>query len=260
MSEIELQFADDDNGDPIKVPARTDKIRVMRHKPGQKGAPGRFYINEKQFMVAPDAPADVLGVLPANWYRLQPLDASGKYITGTAFYVEIIHLDSGPEDTEPEAPAARPVDTERERFYEEMRQERQELRAMLKETQTLLRQFAEKALDTTVEMARAMPKSVEASATMLTAARGGGLSDMANEVREIMELAPENSSNLETVLNSPVVIGAAAALQKYMAEAAQNGAEVIAQRNSGGGGETMAQRAARLAIEANKRAAQRKKN
>ena len=120
---------------------------------------------------------------------------------------------------------------------------------MLKETMILVRQLAEKAIDAQIEVARSMPKVVEASATMLTAARGGGLSEVANEVREIMENAPESGSNLETVLSSPVVVGAAAALQKYMAQAAQNGAEAVA--NNGHKGESMAQRAARIAAKAN---------
>jgi hypothetical protein len=253
MSEIELKYADDENGDPIKVPGSTVKIAVMRHKKGQPGAPARVYLHERRFTVAPDASADALAVLEADSYRLQPLDAEDKRV-GRAFYVEIIHLGGKSDGTEEPAPAApSPVEAERERFYEEMRQERQELRTLLKETMVLLRQFAEKALDTQIEIAKAMPRTVEASATMLTAARGGGLSEVANEVREIMESAPDGGNNLETVLNSPVVVGAAAALQKYMAQAAQNGAETMASSNNGQRGENMAQRAARIAAQANRR-------
>ena len=252
MSEIELLFADDENGDPITVPATTAKIYVSRHKPGGAGAPKRLLVGKKRYSVPPDAPDTALAELPADWYRCQPVDAKEKRI-GQAFYVEVVHLDGGPEADAPEKAGPRAMDTERERFYEELRQERQELRAMIKETNAQLRQFAEMAFATMTKVAETMSRSVEASASVVTAARGGGFSEMANEVRDLIESAPDGgATNLETVLNSPVVVGAAAALQKYMAQAAQNGAEAMAARN-GSGGETMAQRAARLAIEANKK-------
>lgn len=252
MSDIELQFADDDHGDPVTVPATTAKIYVSRHKPGEPGAPKRLHTGKKRYSLPPDAPDTALAELPADWYRLQPVDAKEKRI-GQAFYVEVIHLDGGPEADTPGKAAPKAIDAERERFYEELRQERQELRAMVKETNAQLQKFAEMAFATMTKIAETMSRSVEASASVVTAARGGGFSEMMNEVREVIDAAPEaGSTNLETVLNSPVVVGAAAALQKYMAQAAQNGAEAMAVRN-GGGGETMAQRAARLAIEANKK-------
>lgn len=247
MTDFELQFADDENGDPIVVPGSTKKITVKRHQKGQSGAPAQVTLNGKPFSVTPDAPADALAALPANSYRLQPYDAKGKR-AGKPFYVEIVAIVTGDDTRDKSVKSA--VDEERERFYEELRQERFELRAMLKDTIVLIRELAQKVLETQIEIAKAMPKTVEASATMLTAARGGGLSEVAAEVREIMESAPESGSNLETVLSSPVVVGAAAALQKYMAQAAQNSAEVAAEENNGRRGESMAQRVARMAAQA----------
>lgn len=255
MTEIELQFADDESGDPIVVPGSTTKITVMRHTKGQPGAPARVMRDGKLFIIAPDAPADALAMLPSDSYRLQPLDKKGKRV-GKAFYVEIVAIDS--DEAAEDKNAKSPVDEERDRFFEELRQERQELRALLKDTILLVRELAQKALDTQIEIAKAMPKTVEASAHMLTAARGGGLSEVANEVREIMENVPESDSNLETVLNSPVVIGAAAALQKYMAEAAKNGAQVLAESN--GQDDNVARRVARMAAQAHNKSLRKNAN
>ena len=127
---------------------------------------------------------------------------------------------------------------------------------MVKDSHERLGQLTGNVLETMVKIAEVMPKTVESSASVVNAARNNGFSEVANEVRDLIE-STEGGSNLETVLNSPVIVGAAAALQKYMAQAAQNGAEAMAARN-GSGGETMAQRAARLASQANKNGKARK--
>ena len=251
MSEIELQFADDENGDPVTVPASTVSLRVMRHRQGQAGAPARVHVENKLFTVAPDAGPDALSILPEDSYRLQPLNAKGKYV-GKAFYVEIVKLGAPVNDEEPTPEVQSTVDADRERFYSEMRHEMQELRALVRDVMVGLKHSADKALDTQSELTNAVAKIVDAAASMIGAARGPTHAQVASELRDILENPPANNgSNLETVLNSPIVVGAAAGLQKYMAEAAKTGAEVMAGAQHGQNGESGAQRAARIAAQAN---------
>ena len=258
MSKHTLQFADQENGDPVEVPGSTVKIVFKRHRRGEAGAPALVFRKGtgQQFSLKPDASADELGELPADSYRCQPYDSKGNRV-GKPFYVEVVHLGPDPGDEGGPASEGASIDPMMAKLLDEMRQERQELRGMVKALMGAVQQFAEKALAAQVELAKAMPRVVEASATVINASHGGGLSQAADEIQRIWEAAPEGGSNLETVLNSPVVVGAAAALQKYMAQAAQNGAEAVATNSHGGKGrETMAARAARMAIAANNRAAQ----
>lgn len=166
------------------------------------------------------------------------------------------HIDDEPA---PEASAEVGQTTQAEMYLREviseLRDVNRELRGIVEKVVDKLGQSYEVAVKAQVEMTKNVPGVVEAAARMLEAAQGGGLSKAADEIRQIWENAPENGNQLETVLNSPVVIGAAAALQKYMAQAAENGAQIVASNNNGPRKESMAQRAARLAAAANDRAA-----
>ena len=101
----------------------------------------------------------------------------------------------------------------------------------------------DKMTNAQVELTKHLAPVVEAAAATVSAARGRGFASIADELQAVMDVMPEQGNSLETVLSSPVVIGAAGMLQKFMSEAAKNAAASAA--GVGGHSENEAARQAR---------------
>ena len=256
MRDLIVSFASDADGSDILVPKGTARIEIRQCTPGKPGPPRLLFLDgfDGAFSVAPDATPDELRCLPSGHYRGLFKDASGKRI-GQSFPFSIEHL-GGPEKPSVEANDVRAVDALMQRHLDRLEAQNQKFLEMITELASVLIGVANKAMEAQQETVKVMPEAIKASARMVDASHGGTVVETVSTLEKINELMPSaGDSNLETVLNSPVVIGAAAALQKYMAKAAENGAESFASQSPAG--ESMAERAARLSAAADDRAARR---
>lgn len=254
MPEITVSFATGPDGSDILVPDGTEWIRIMGWTPGKPGAPSMIFLEDdpEPFRVAPDAPPSALNRLPSGNYRGVFLTRTGKRIS-RSFPFAVKHL-GGEPGGEPGANNGVGSDPYTQRYIERLEAAVDKFTGQIDKLADKLVALANKAMDTQVEVVKVMPKSVEASSKLVGAANGDGrIAENVSELFDVMERVPSADSNLETVLNSPVVVGAAAALQKYMAKAAENGAEAVAAKQSGRR-ESMAERAARISAAADDRA------
>ena len=227
---------------------------IMGYTPGKAGPPSFIFVNgcSEPFSVPPDAPPSALSCLKSGTYRGVFFDSAQKRI-GKSFPIAINHVGEEPEGAANDAPGAvSPGVQEQLNGYKELVDK---LTVLVDKLVTHTVETSKEALRTQVEVTKVAPKVLEASAQLLKASKDSSdFAHAAKQVQEVWESAPEpDASQLETVLNSPVVIGAAAALQKYMAKAAENGAEAMV-ANDKPRRENMAERAARLAAAANDRA------
>lgn len=253
MSGKIISFATEPDGSPLVAPANTKRVTVKGWNPGQRGAPWYIYVNDSReaFSVATDASASALACLPSGNYKGICVDGAGKPV-GMSFDFALRHLGGGPGSEQANETSA--IGPELQKYIDRLEALNQKLLGVIDKLVDRTLTLANKILDTQIEVVKVMPKSVDASAEMIRASHSGGdLAQAAERIQDIWESAPNDGSQLSTVLNSPVVAGAAAALQKYMAKAAENGAEVMAGRQNNGH-ENMAERAARLAAAANDRA------
>lgn len=224
----------------------------MRIREGKPGRPSFLCRGRKRVKYPIDVDPDTIMELPSGTLHFDPLDANGQRV-GESIFVTLEHIDDEPDAPEDEgandAPAR--MESQWQMVFDEMKEMNRELRKSVDSVVKCLRESYADTVKANVEITRHLPGVIDASARMLEATQGGGLSKAADQIREIWESAPEGQNNLETVLGSPVVVGAAAALQKYMAQAAENGAEAMASQNGGKRRESMVQRAARLAMQSN---------
>ena len=260
MKQIATKIATDDHGSPVMVPATAVEFQVMRIREGKPGRPSFLCRGRKRVKYPIDVDPDTIMELPSGTLRFDPLDANGQRV-GESIFVTLEHIDDEPDAPEDggtnDAPAR--MESQWQMVFDEMKEMNRELRKTVDTVVKTLRESYADTVKANVEITRHLPGVIDASARMLQATQGGGLAKAADEIREIWEAAPEGSNNLETVLSSPVVAGAAAALQKYMAQAAQNSAETMAEDN-GKRRESGAQRAARIAMQANMRAERERSN
>lgn len=254
MPEQTIAFATDENGCPIVAPAGTKWVYVKGYNPGQPGRPWYMTIEGKDgiFRLPPDAPPSALTCLPSGNYKGEFRDAANKVITREGFEFALRHI--GKEPGPGQANEAPGIDPALEKRLDRLEEQNKELLGVVRGLVSDVVAMAKEAQKTQIEIVKVMPKAIEASAQMVKASHGGGsLAQAAEQIQDIWEAAPSDASQLSTVLNSPVVVGAAAALQKYMAKAAENGAETMASSEHNGR-ESMAERAARIAAAANDRA------
>lgn len=251
-----ISFAVGPDGSDLFAPAGTEKIRIMGCNPGKAGAPWLIYVEDdpEPFCVATDAPPSALSCLPSGNYRGVFVDRAGKRL-GNSFPFALRHM--GKEPGQQHVNDTNDADPQMQRQLDRLEEQNQKLLATIDKLVNNTIELAKRAMDTQIEVTKVMPKAIEASANMVAASNGGGsLAQAASDLQDIWENAPAADNNLQTVLSSPVVVGAAAALQKYMAQAAENGAEVVAHSN-GRRRESMAERAARLSAAADDAAARR---
>ena len=261
MGQKPTKLCVDEHGKPFMIPDAAAFFHVMRMpKEGKPGRPGYLCREGRRVVYSVDVEPDrVAAELPSGRYRYVFLDANGLPL-GVTFMVVIEHLDDDRRAAEQARERAQHVDPRLEqliatmnREIQALREEKNELLSMFREAMGAMRQFAEKTLEVNVELTKSIPKMAET----VIRRRGEGMLEAAKEVKEIWDAAPEGENQLETVLNSPVVVGTAAALQQYVAKAARDGAEKAASNsNNGQRRESMAQRAARAGAAANERALQ----
>ena len=242
-AEIEIPFIDDDNGNPVKIPATVKTFRVKRFQGhGKPGRPINVCVGKKLLeLTTPLKPGD-LGRLPAGLCGLDGYDANGKRV-GKRIMVDVEHLDGEPYAGEGESTGSlSPVETALMAVIKRLEAQTREIHETLVKVVDTLARTVESSNKAQIEVAKQAAPVVEAAAQLVETARNGGLGTTAEELRKIWDVMPETSSNLETVLSSPVVVGAMATIQKHVAEAAKNSAEAVA-----GGGQPSQNTAARIA-------------
>lgn len=257
MAESPITFATEPDGSDIFAPPGTVRIQIRSWTPGKAGAPRHIWIegSDEPFSVAPDAPVSALGCLPSGDYRGVFVDRAGKRL-GSSFKFAVQRLGQKPQRGHgKEAPDLDPYAQRQIERLEAMVDKLSGLVNTLVETTVDL---AKRAMETQIEIVKVMPKTIESSAKIVGASSSAGdFAEAATTVQSIIDNAPAGAdSNLQAVLSSPVVVGAAAALQKYMAKAAENGAEAMVS-DAGSRRESMAERAARISAAADNAAARR---
>ena len=251
-----VSFATGPDGCDIIAPAGTTRVRIMGWTPGQPGRPHLIFLKNDRdpFSVPVDASPSALRCLPSGEYRGDFLDGAGKK-HGTSFAFTIQHLRDEPESEK--ANSGPSIDPVLQQTIDRLEARIDSLLGAVKDMLKSATAVVDKAMNTQIEVVKVMPEAMRATAKLISAANGrGGLVEAASELQDIWENAPVSDNNLETVLNSPVVVGAAAALQKYMAKAAENSAEAAA-NGSGRRRENMAERVARMSAAADDAALRR---
>jgi hypothetical protein len=253
MSGITAPLTEDAQGNPKLLPANAVKFLVKFYEEGKIGRPGTFYMDGRPLEFPITATWEDIGILPNGVYRFVPVDANGGRVAPTEF-IEIRHLDEGPEPED-----AQPANEESAAYAQamkliaELKAANRELHESQQKAMETMRQAMEQTTKAQVDLTKHLANVIEAAARTVDASHGAGLSRAADEIREIWDSAPESANNLETVLSSPVVVGAAHALQKFIANAAEESAVAAAESEGGRRTESMASRAARIAAAANAR-------
>ena len=256
MTKTPLSFLLQLDGSPVMAPAGTERVVIMGYTPHKAGPPKYLYReNNERFSVGPNDPPSALGVLESGHYRAAFFDRNNTRIGKDSYPFEIQHLDKKPEQRELAHEPLPEQHPQTQRLLDRYEAMAQKLLGLTEKLVSHVVELSKKTLDTQVAVVAVTPKTIEATSKVLGASiKGGELSETVNAIEHLKDAVSSDGSNIEAVLNSPVVIGAAAALQKYVAKAAENGAEAMAKDD---GHENMAERAARLAAKANDRAARK---
>ena len=239
--QTEIPFIEDADGKPVRIPATVTKFRAKRFRgEGKAGRPAHICTADGLLeLKAPLKPSD-LAKLPTGLCGLYGYDANDKRV-GERIMVEIDRLDDDGQDS-PSSGAGHAGDSSFREANKRLESQCRDLHEALLKAMEIMGKAMEQMARAQVELAKQSAPVVDASASMVEAARSGGLGKAAEEIRGVLEAFPEdNTSNLETVLSSPLVLGAVNMLQKQVAEAARNGAEAVA-----GGGEPSRNKAAEI--------------
>ncbi len=214
MSKNQSPLLVDELGNPLTLHSSAVKIAVRTQPSSKGGHPGMTYIDGAPFFVPLEATWSDVGVLPTGCYRFQQVDANGRSV-GACAKITITHLD----EIEEEEREGTGISAEAQEIISGQRKDNKDLLAALLEAVKILSNTVESMGKANVGMAEKMGGVVDSARDSMDTAHGAGLSKRAQEIRDIWDTMPESDSNLATVLNSPVVMGAAHTIQKFVADA-----------------------------------------
>lgn len=238
-----IPFAEDNAGNPCKVPSTAVKLRIKKKRgDGKPGRPKNMCIDGVPFEPALPVTADSVSILPDGDYIADAIDANGQRV-GERILFSIEHLRASGANAGQPSSELSSVHAQLMEINKRLQQQTEALHEALLKTANQVCVALEKMTTAQVELTKHLAPVVEAAATAMESARGGGFSKLFEELRAVWDSMPEQgNSNLQTVLSSPLVAGLAHTLQKFIAEAASNAAERVA-----GGGEPSDTDAARMA-------------
>lgn len=241
---INPELALDEAGERFEVPDTAVTWQVKRQPEGKIGRPARVMLHGQPFELSIRASWKDVAILPSGVYRLEPRDGNNQKVGKTAI-IEISHLDdvsgrsgsqadpSGDDDDlDDHDERAYAAHSEALKLIEQLQDANRQLHESQLRGMETMRQAVEKTMHAQVELTKHLANVIEAAARTVDASHGAGLSNQAEQIKQIWDSVPEGSNNLATVLNSPVVAGAAHALQKLVADAARQGAEAAAESHN----------------------------
>lgn len=225
MPEIEIHFADNEDGSPRRVPASTTRLQVKKYIPGKAGRSANLFLDGELVEFPVTATASDLVLLPSDDYRFVPVDEDGRRV-GKSFIVSVMHMgNSGSQDSASQTPANEmsAVHAELARVNEQLMEQNREMHASMLESMKIMRQGMEQMTKAHVEITKQIGTVVEASAENVGKVQEGtSLSKTLSQINEVWDAAPRGSSDLDTVLKSPLVIALATGLQKIVAKVVQD--------------------------------------
>lgn len=244
VTEFSIPFAEDDAGNLCTVPGTGVKLIVKKKQPnGQPGRPKMLCFSGVPFAPALPVTHESITILPDGDYIADAVDASGQRV-GQRIHFSVEHL------SDPNADADRSSETSGAssallEVVKLLKSQTEALHETLIKTLDRVGAALDKVTDALVEQSKGTAPVVEAAANLAETTRGGGLGKIIDDVREVLDLIPQGSNHLETILKSPVVGGAVMWVQKLVADMAKGAADRVVGFHEDDAEENEAVRAAR---------------
>ena len=225
-----IPFAEDDAGNACTVPNAAVKLRIKKKRgEGKPGRPKNVCIGGVPFEPELPVTSATVAVLTNGDYIADPIDANGQRV-GARVLFSIEHMGPESAQTGPDAPTQLSgVAAELMEMNRRLQAQTEALHEALLKTVNQVCVALEKMTTAQVELTKQIAPLVEAAATTIEAARGGGFSKVAEELRAVWDSMPDTGkSDLETVLTSPLVGGLAYKVQDMVGKIASKAAEAAA--------------------------------